>query len=128
MNDLPLLPEQKAREKKDKMMSEAGWQIVPRAQYSPAVSASAIEEGLLQGHLEADYLLFLDGKAIGVLEAKEERKELSEVVAEQAECYTHKLLDWYQYWENPLPLILSFQWTELCSDLKISDSHIFVVI
>ncbi len=124
MNDLPLLPEQKAREKIDKMLSEAGWQIVPRAQYSPAVSASAIEEGLLQGHLEADYLLFLDGKAIGVLEAKEERKELSEVVAEQAECYTHKLLDWYQYWENPLPLIYLSNGRELLfRNLKSPDSQ-----
>lgn len=30
---------------------------------------------------------------------------LDDVVANQAENYTHKLLPMYQYWENPLPLI-----------------------
>ena len=52
------------------LLKKAGWSIVPRDQYSPSVSAVAIEEGLLKGNLEADYLLFLEGKAIGVLEAK----------------------------------------------------------
>ena len=59
----------------------------------------------MKGGLESDYLLFLDGKAIGVLEAKPKTTKLNEVVAKQAENYTHQLLDWYQYWEKPLPLI-----------------------
>lgn len=98
-------PEEKARKKIDAMFSSAGWSVVPRGDYSPVISAVAIEEGLLKGGLEADYLLFLDGKAIGVLEAKPETTKLGDVVAKQAENYTHRLLDWYQYWENPLPLI-----------------------
>ena len=105
MNDATLLPEQKARLKIDKLFRDAGWEIVPRDEFSPAVSAVAIEEGLLQGNLEADYLLFLEGKAVGVLEAKKEDTSLSAVVATQAENYTHKLLDWYQTWETPLPLV-----------------------
>ena len=87
------------------LLKKAGWSIVPRDQYSPGVSAVAIEEGLLKGNLEADYLLFLEGKAIGVLEAKKESVSRDDVVANQAENYTHKLLPMYQYWENPLPLI-----------------------
>lgn len=87
------------------LLKKAGWSIVPRDQYSPGVSAVAIEEGLLKGNLEADYLLFLEGKAIGVLEAKKESVSLDDIVANQAENYTHKLLQMYQYWENPLPLI-----------------------
>ena len=87
------------------LLKKAGWSIVPRDQYSPGVSAVAIEEGILKGNLEADYLLFLEGKAIGVLEAKKESVSLDDVVANQAENYTHKLLPMYQYWENPLPLI-----------------------
>ena len=100
-----LLPEEKARKKIDMLLKKAGWSIVPRDQYSPGVSAVAIEEGLLKGNLEADYLLFLEGKAIGVLEAKKESVSLDDIVANQAENYTHKLLQMYQYWENPLPLI-----------------------
>ena len=100
-----LLPEEKARKKIDMLLKKAGWRIVPRDQYSPGVSAVAIEEGILKGNLEADYLLFLEGKAIGVLEAKKESISLDDIVANQAENYTHKLLPMYQYWENPLPLI-----------------------
>ena len=104
MSDI-ILPEEKARLKIDRMLRDAGWEIVPRDDYTPGVSAAAIEEGLLQGHLEADYLLFLEGKAIGVLEAKKESATLSDVVASQAENYTHQLLPMYQYWEKPLPFI-----------------------
>ena len=100
-----LLPEEKARKKIDMLLKKAGWSIVPRDEYSPGVSAVAIEEGILKGNLEADYLLFLEGKAIGVLEAKKESISLDDIVANQAENYTHKLLPMYQYWENPLPLI-----------------------
>jgi type I restriction enzyme R subunit len=103
--DVNPTPEQKARQKINKMFRASGWEVVPRSKYSPAVSAVAIEEGLLQGNLEADYLLFLGGRAIGVLEAKKESASLSDIVANQAEKYTHKLLDWYQAWETPLPLI-----------------------
>ena len=100
-----LLPEEKARKKIDALLRKAGWEIVPREEYSPGMSAVAIEEGLLKGNLEADYLLFLEGKAIGVLEAKKEAAVLSDIVASQAENYTRHLLPMYQYWENPLPLI-----------------------
>ena len=79
------------------LLKKAGGSIVPRDQYSPGVSAVAIEEGLLKGNLEADYLLFLEGKAIGVLEAKKESVSLDDIVANQAENYTHKLLPMYQY-------------------------------
>lgn len=104
MSDI-LFPEERARKKIDRMLQEAGWEIVPREEYSLGRSAIAIKEGLLKGNLEADYLLFLEGKAIGVLEAKKESTELSDWVAGQAENYTHQLLPMYQYWENPLPLI-----------------------
>jgi len=100
-----MLPEEKARKKIDRWLFDAGWIILPREQYSAGISAVAIEEGILQGNLEADYLLFLEGKAVGVLEAKRAETDLSEIVAKQAENYSHRLLDWYQYWENPLPLI-----------------------
>lgn len=100
-----MTPEEKARIKINNMLQEVGWKIVDRTHYNPYDSAVAIEEGLLKGNHEADYLLFIDGKAVGVLEAKREEKSLDAVVAEQAENYTHQLCDWYQTWYNPLPLI-----------------------
>lgn len=90
------LPEELARKKIDIMLKKAGWDIVSRDKYSSGMSAVAIEEGLLKGNLEADYLLFLDGKAIGVLEAKKESVSLDDVVAHQAENYTRNLPDYYR--------------------------------
>ena len=98
-------PEEKARLIIDKKLANAGWQVVDRDDYTPTVSAVAVREGLLKGNLEADYLLFLNGKAIGVIEAKKENTVLSDVVAEQAEKYARKLLNWYPCWQNPLPLV-----------------------
>ena len=100
-----LLPEERARKKIDALLKRAGWLVVSREEYSPGMSAVAVEEGLLKGNLEADYLLFLEGKAIGVLEAKKESTVLSDIVANQAENYTLQLLPMYQYWDEPLPLI-----------------------
>ena len=66
-----MLPEEKAREKIDKQLKSAGWDVVARDEYVPG-SASAIREALMQGNTESDYLLFVDNKAIAVLEAKRE--------------------------------------------------------
>ena len=65
-----MLPEEKARVIIDRMFEEAGWKVVDRSGYAPNMTAVAIRKGLLKGNREADYLLFLNGKAVGILEAK----------------------------------------------------------
>lgn len=88
------------------MFEETGWAVVDRDHFSPEISAVAVEEGLMKGNLEADYLLFLNGKAFGVLEAKKEDIDVTaSLVCEQAENYTKKLPGWCASWENPLPLV-----------------------
>ena len=100
-------PEARARVKIDALLSASGWQVVPRDAYSQYLSAAAIEEGILKGGLEADYLLFLDGKCIGVLEAKKKGTDLEAVAVAQAENYTRKVPDWVKVWfpGRPLPLV-----------------------
>ena len=66
-------PEEKARQKIDQMFYDAGWEVVDRDYYSPTITAAAIREGLLNNNREADYFLFINGMAIGVLEAKRNR-------------------------------------------------------
>lgn len=66
-----MLPEEKARVKIDKQLNNAGWDIVDRKDYLPNY-AMAVKEALMQGGKESDYLLFVDNKAIGVVEAKKE--------------------------------------------------------
>lgn len=100
-----MTPEEKARVWIDRQLGEAGWKVVSRNEFTASMSAAAVKEGLMKGGLEADYLLFLNGKAVGVVEAKAEHVALDETVASQAENYAHKPLSWYPYWELPLPLI-----------------------
>ena len=64
-----MLPEEKARIKIDKQLIGEGWDIVSRDEYVPR-SASAVKEALMQGNTESDYLLFIDDKAIAIIEAK----------------------------------------------------------
>lgn len=66
-----MLPEERARIKIDKQLINAGWDAVSRHEYIPS-SASAVKEALMQGNTDSDYLLFVEDKAIAVVEAKKE--------------------------------------------------------
>ncbi len=61
-----MLPEELVREKIDKQLKRAGWDIVSRDEYTPNTT-SAVKEALMQGNTESDYLLFVDNKAIAVV-------------------------------------------------------------
>lgn len=71
-----MTPEEKARHKIDRMFTDAGWDVIDREEYAAGMTAVAIREGLLKGNKEADYFLFLNGKAVGVLEAKREEVDV----------------------------------------------------
>lgn len=101
-----MTPEEKARVKIDQMFEDAGWKVVDRDFYSPTITAAAIREGLMNGNREADYFLFINGMAVGVLEAK--RKEVdvtTTVVCEQAEQYARGVPKKYKAFSRPLPII-----------------------
>lgn len=100
-----LLPEEKARVKIDRQLTNAGWDIVSRDEYVPR-SASAVKEALMQGNTESDYLLFVDDKAIAVVEAKREENPLADDVQNQAENYACNPQAWYGVWfSNQIPLV-----------------------
>ena len=102
-------PEEKARVIIDRMFEEAGWKVVDRDKYAPNITAVAIREGLMVGNREADYLLFLNGKAVGVLEAKRIETDInSDIVQEQARLYTRSCPKWCQAWFPNLPLPLAY--------------------
>ena len=64
-------PEELARENIDKLLTECGWIIQNRSTINlSAARGIAVREALLKGGDEVDYLLFVDGKAIGTVEAK----------------------------------------------------------
>ncbi len=100
-----MLPEEKARVKIDKQLKKAGWDIVSRNEYIPD-STSAIKEALMQGNTESDYLLFVDNKAIAVVEAKREENLLGAEVQHQGEFYAAHPKSWYGLWIHGLvPLV-----------------------
>ena len=100
-----MLPEELAREKIDKQLSKAGWNIVPRDEYVPNTT-SAVKEALMKGNTESDYLLFVDNKAIAVVEAKREENPLGADVEKQAEDYCRNPQEWYGLWcDKFIPLV-----------------------
>ena len=100
-----MLPEEKARVKIDKQLNNAGWDIVSRNEYIPG-GTTAVKEALMQGNTESDYLLFIDDKAIAVIEAKKEANPLGEEVEKQAEGYATHPQNWYGLWyEKLIPLV-----------------------
>src|SRR6266508_3947355 len=96
-------PEELARQNIDKLLAGCGWKIQKRSEINLSAGRGiAITESLLKGGDEADYLLFVDGKAIGTIEAKPEGHTLIGV-EEQSGKYATSLLDIYPKWQTPLP-------------------------
>lgn len=120
-----MTPEEKARIKIDQWFANAGWKVVDREDYEPTCTAVAIREGLLKGNLEADYFLFINGKAVGVLEAKREDIDaFSNKVCEQAALYARNVPNIYQTYQKPLPFIFTSNGKDLYfCDFREQDSY-----
>ena len=66
-------PEQRAREKIDRLLAEAGWVVQNRDEINLSAAGRGIairEFKMAEGFGFADYLLYVDKQAIGALEAK----------------------------------------------------------
>jgi type I restriction enzyme R subunit len=97
-------PEQEARETIDKMLDQSGWDVQDlRAAKIHAKKGVAIREfPLNQGHGFADYLLYIDGQAAGVVEAKKVGSTLTGVEI-QSDKYKTGLPKQLPAWYRPLP-------------------------
>ncbi|OZA32595.1 MAG: type III restriction endonuclease subunit R [Hydrogenophilales bacterium 17-64-65] len=96
-------PERQARGKIDVLLEAAGWHVCDAAAANiHAARGVAIREFPLPGYGFADYLLYVDGKAAGVIEAKKEGVTLTGVET-QSDKYTKGLPAGLPRWSNPLP-------------------------
>ncbi len=79
-------PEEQARTEIDRLLEAAGWIVIDRSQANiHAGRGVAIREfPLAGGHGFADYLLYVDGKAAGVVEAKKTGATLTGVEVQSA--------------------------------------------
>lgn len=74
-------PEQQARGNIDRLLAAAGWHVCDASAANiHAARGVAIREFPLPGYGFADYLLYIDGKAAGVVEAKKEGVIAQEIV------------------------------------------------
>jgi type I restriction enzyme R subunit len=101
---MPQGPEDIAREQIDHMLVSAGWVVQDaKAVNLYAKQGVAIREfDLKTGFGTADYLLYVDGKAAGVIEAKKVGDTLTGVEIQSAK-YSKGLPDALPAWTRPLP-------------------------
>jgi type I restriction enzyme R subunit len=96
-------PEERARKNIDRELEECGWQVQNRDELNIYASKGvAVREFAMPGVGEADYLLYADGKAIGVVEAKPEDWTLKGVEL-QSGGYMGGLPELVPAFRRPLP-------------------------
>jgi type I restriction enzyme R subunit len=98
-------PEQKARDKIDALLNQAGWvvQSAKKLDFNVGLGVAVREYQTDVG--PADYVLFVDKKAVGVIEAKKEdlAHKITEV-EQQTESYAVAKLKWINS-PTPLPFL-----------------------
>jgi type I restriction enzyme, R subunit len=101
-----MTPEAQARAQIDALLTAAGWHVCGMADFNiHAARGVAIREFPLNtGFGFADYLLYVDGKACGVIEAKKEGATLSGVEV-QSSRYAQGLPASLPAWRRPLPFV-----------------------
>src|SRR4029453_12999462 len=99
-------PEDKAREHIDRLLTQAGWAVRDQSDANiAAYRGVAIRNFTLKsGYGFADYLLYVDSRAAGVIEAKKEGVTLTGVET-QSEGYTRGLPDGLPAWTKTLFLL-----------------------
>ncbi|WP_291518316.1 type I restriction-modification enzyme R subunit C-terminal domain-containing protein [Acidovorax sp.] len=99
-------PEAKARETIDALLVSAGWHVcnVSDANIHASTGVAIREFPLNSGFGFADYLLYVNGKACGVIEAKKQGATLTGVEL-QSSRYAKGLPTTLPAWSRPLPFV-----------------------
>ena len=97
-----MTPEEKARQNIDALLSASGWAVQTREKINLAAARGVAIGELSFSTGEPDYTLFVDGKALGTVEAKPEGFPLLGV-EEQSSKYVTGLPGGLPAWHKPLP-------------------------
>ncbi len=99
-------PEERARIDIDRLLAAAGWHVCDLKQANiHASNGVAIRNfTLADGYGFADYLLYVDGRAAGVIEAKKQGTTLSGVETQSGK-YSKGLPGSLPAWKRPLPFL-----------------------
>lgn len=100
-----MTPEEKARQLIDEKLQAAGYIVQDRQNFDRFAGLGVVcREFLMVDGAEADYLLFIDGKAAGVVEAKKASVSLSGI-ENQSKGYSCHLPEYVKHWLLPLPFV-----------------------
>ena len=101
-----MTPEQQARLNIDNLLEQAGWLVQDVGSVNPyaGVGVAVREFSLKSGHGKADYLLYVNRKAAGVVEAKPEGSTLTGVEVQSGK-YSAGLPDNLPAYMRPLPFL-----------------------
>lgn len=104
MSEMNQHPEQVARDNIDEMLVQAGWIIQSKTRINLAANKGVAVKEYQTDVGSVDYALFIEGKPVGVIEAKREEEGYKlTVVEEQSKGYADAKL---KYLDNdPLPLV-----------------------
>ena len=95
-------PEEKARNQIDELLEKAGWTVQDYKHLNLGTSLGVAIREFPLGQIYADYILFVDRKAVGVIEAKQIGTTLSGV-AEQSQSYITNVPKNLPCYSIPLP-------------------------
>ena len=105
MADKNRTPEQRARDNIDAMLEQAGWKVQSKKKIDFAAGFGIAVREYQTDVRPADYVLFIDKKPVGIVEAKpEDWGQKITVVEEQSAGYAAAKLKWLNN-KEPLPLI-----------------------
>lgn len=114
----------------DTLLQECGFILQDKSKFNrfakaqgAQVSGVAVREFGMNDGSKADYLLFIEGKACGVIEAKKEGVALSGIHAQSKHYATH-LPTHLKVWQEPLPFLYESNGVEIFfTDLREPNSR-----
>lgn len=99
-------PEQKARDQIDAQLRASGWAVQDKNSFDPNEGEGQAVREYTTDSGPADYVLFVDRKAVGVIEAKKETLGQNiTTVEDQTGEYAAAKLKWVQHTGLPLPFL-----------------------
>ncbi|VAX07936.1 Type I restriction-modification system, restriction subunit R, partial [hydrothermal vent metagenome] len=105
MSDINQNPEQKARDNIDRMLLASGWVVQNKTEINWNAGLGIAVREYQTDVGPADYVLFVDKQAVGVIEAKREEEAQNLTAVElQSEAYAAAKLKWIKN-NEPLPFI-----------------------
>jgi len=105
MDEINQNPEQIARDNIDKMLVDAGWKVQKKTEINFSLGLGIAVREYQTDVGPADYVLFVDKRAVGVIEAKREAEAQNITAVElQSDRYATAKLKWVNN-KEPLPFI-----------------------